>query len=497
MLAAAGLAALLLLALGLRLRHLELAQGTLSGDEARLTLVAHGILEHGWPVLPSGHIYTRGLTEAYLTALSVAALGPGDLAPRLPSVLSGVLLVLLMYLYGAGLGGRAAGLLAAALAATYAPFVFWSRQAWFYSTFLLLWVLVLYCLDRAVTRGSRRALLAGAMATVLSFFTHELAVLLLPAVGFFLLWSLRGTPVSAHRRGAALAATGVTGLGLLLLATTTLLLRSDTLAGSLGEVDEYVGVVGDLDGLQFYRHMLTDQYWPLALVALAGLVLADAGRRRRLLPLVLALLPLWLVAGAILRPPPLERYGLALMPLLFLLGAAGMATLIDRVGRWLPRGLAALAMAALAIVCLWPQRDLHSTIERTEIDSEVGAWIGELQTHGYQPGDLVLTDVSTEVFLYLGRTDFWIRSRGFEKYVYRPDGLRRDIHTGAPLVKTVDDFEQLVRAPNRGRTAWVIGSNRRWQWQSATDRDLREYFDAQAAERLRPADNTRLYKLLL
>src|SRR5438874_104364 len=82
-------------------------------------------------------------------------------APPLPSVLSGVLLVAVMYRYGTSLAGRGAGLLAAALAATYAPFIFWSRQAWFYATFVLLWVLALYCFDRATTTGSRRALLLG------------------------------------------------------------------------------------------------------------------------------------------------------------------------------------------------------------------------------------------------------------------------------------------------------------------------------------------------
>ena len=133
----------------------------------------------------------------------------------------------------------------------------------------------------------------------------------------------------------------------------------------------------------------------------------------------------------------------------------------------------------------------------TTNECELRQWIGELRANGYQPGDLVLTDISTEVFLYLGRTDFWLRSRGFEKYTYAPDGVRRDIHTGAPLVTSVAEFERLVRAPNAGRIAWVVGSNRRWQWQSATDRDLREYFEERAVLRLQPRDNTRLYKLNL
>src|SRR5215210_5703862 len=63
LLTAVALALILVLALFLRLRDLHLAQGSLSGDEARLTLVAWGIAEHGWPVLPTGHLYTRGLFQ--------------------------------------------------------------------------------------------------------------------------------------------------------------------------------------------------------------------------------------------------------------------------------------------------------------------------------------------------------------------------------------------------------------------------------------------------
>src|SRR5919198_304521 len=490
LLSGVALGLILVLALVLRLRELHLAYGSLSGDEARLTLVARGILEHGWPLLPTGHVYTRGLVQAYLTAPSLAIFGPADLAPRLPSVLSGVLLVIVMYRYGTNLAGPAAGLLAAALAATYAPFIFWSRQAWFYATFLLLWVLALYCFERATTTGSRRALLLGASALVLGLFTHELTILLLPAAGLSLIWWLRARPRPPTRVRAALAAAALIGAGLALFASLTLLLRSDTLAGSLGEVQEYVGAASDVEGLDFYRRMLTDQYGLLVLVAAAGLCLTDSAGRRRLLVLPVAMVPLFVVVGAVLRPPPLERYGLALMPCLFLLAAAGVGHLVAPLRRRLAAPIVLLAAAAPSLLMLWPQLDLPGTIRRTSIWKESGQWIGELRANGYRPGDLVLTDTSTEVFLYLGRTDFWLRSRGFEKYTYAPDGVRRDIHTGAPLVKSVEDFERLVRVPNAGRTAWVVGSNRRWQWQSATDRDLREYFEERAVLRLQPRDNT-------
>jgi hypothetical protein len=146
---------------------------------------------------------------------------------------------------------------------------------------------------------------------------------------------------------------------------------------------------------------------------------------------------------------------------------------------------------------LAPQLDLRSTLRRSTIPDEDGAWIFDLYAHGYESSHLVLTDTPTITFVYLGRTDFWLRSRGYEKYTYLPDGLRRDIHSGAVLVRSLEDFERLVRVPHQGQIAWVIGSNRPWQWQSATDRDLRQYFEAQAVQRSRSRDNTRLYMLRL
>src|SRR5262245_42910561 len=63
-LCASGVALLTLLALFVRLKDLTIPTVSLSIDEARLALVAQGIQDHGWPLLPSGKVYTRGLPAA-------------------------------------------------------------------------------------------------------------------------------------------------------------------------------------------------------------------------------------------------------------------------------------------------------------------------------------------------------------------------------------------------------------------------------------------------
>src|SRR5712691_2152933 len=117
---------LTLLAFWIRLPGLVAPDGSLNTDEARLALAADGVLQHGWPVLPSGRVYTRGLLNSYLMAPSFALLGRHDFAARLPSVVAGALLVPVVFLLGRALGGQLAGLAAAVFVTLAEPLVYYS-----------------------------------------------------------------------------------------------------------------------------------------------------------------------------------------------------------------------------------------------------------------------------------------------------------------------------------------------------------------------------------
>lgn len=507
---------ILALALGLRLRDLSLASGTLDIDEARLTLVARGVLEHGWPVLPSGKVYTRGILQSGLMAASLAVVGPLDLAARLPSVLAGLLLVVVLYLYGRSLAGPLAGLAAAFLAATSVPLVAWSREAWLYALFLLLWMAALYLFDRAVAEGSARALVLGGVAVGLGMLAHELTAFLLPTVAAWLvLWLRRGHARARRLRSALLAAIPiVAGVGLQALFSQRL--RADTVGGSLGEVRKFLVPAEDFGGVQFYvvGPLLAERRWLVVLAALVGLLLAGRSLRARLLLLLGSVLPLLVaIAWAAERT---ERYGLALIPPLFVLagvglsvvplrgafrvplrGAFGVAEIIFRSSARRPvAGL--LASLGLAGLVLAAQVDPTALARVTRTKSESGAWLSELYRQGYQPDDLLVTDLPTVTYLYVGRTDGWLRSVGYEKYATAgADGSLRDIHTGAPILRTVDEFERLVRAPNRGRRLWVVGSNFRSQWFDWVERGLRDELQNNAVLRAQSEDGKRIAMLRL
>ncbi len=72
----------------------------LEGDEDTMALPAAHILRHGTSVLPSGMFYARGIAQLYMMAASMFAFGESEWAMRLPSVICGLLVVLLAYRYG-------------------------------------------------------------------------------------------------------------------------------------------------------------------------------------------------------------------------------------------------------------------------------------------------------------------------------------------------------------------------------------------------------------
>jgi 4-amino-4-deoxy-L-arabinose transferase-like glycosyltransferase len=489
-LAALALGGLLLLALALRLHGLPALNGTLDIDESRLTLAAQGVLTHGWPVLPSGKVYTRGLVPSYLMAPSLALPLPLDLAARLPSVLAGVGMVAAIFLYARRLAGVGAGLLAAALVATAPPLVEASRQAWLYAILLLLWLAGLALLDRAIVAGCRRALLLGSTCLGLALLTHELTFTLLPAAGLALLLWLGRARWTRDGLGSRLAwlALGLLplaiGLGLMVL--FSLRLRADTAVGAWGEVRGFFAPRELADRLFWWSTVFGGPRWLLGLAALAGLLLAEPPLRWRLSIPLLGLVA-YLSMLTLLLSVQLSRYAVPALPLLHLLAGVGLALAAARLRRlWPDRGvLVGLTLAGLVLAA-----QLQSALLEAPDGLEEGqsTWITTLRQAGLRPGDPVITNMPTVGQLYLGRADFWLASQAYELFTWEPDGQRREIHTNALLVRDLSELERLVAEPNRGRTVWVVARRTPYHWRRWVDEDLREQLEASARRRWRTAE---------
>jgi 4-amino-4-deoxy-L-arabinose transferase-like glycosyltransferase len=492
--APAALVLLLAVALVLRVRDLPAADGILDIDDARLTLAAQGIATQGLPVFPSGKLYTRGLVQSLLMAPSVALLGPIDLAARLPSVVAGVALVYVMYAYGSRLAGRWAGLFASALTATSIPLIAVSRQAWLYSIFFLLWMLSFYLLDRAVSSGSRRSLLLGLAAAGLSFLAHEFALALLPAVGWAVFCYVRAQPGRQARLWPILAAALLVGLGLALMAAFSLRLRSDTVGGTLSEIRGFLAFNLSLDqaGYVFSRLLPGRSLWLLGPLVLLAVPLAGWPLQRRLLLPLLgggALLVLISFLLSLIVP----RYPLALLPIVFLLAAVGLAQVAERLRRRLPASCTVAVVAALGLLVYAGQADPGRVFAAQRPNRLEMSWVTRLHQEGYRPGDLVLTNNPTVTQLYLGHTDYWVRSNHLLKYVRQQDDHLRDIHTDAIVVRDLDELNRALQS-GQDRTAWVITWITPYHWSGLVIPEVRSEIERRARRQIQ-ADDWRIYEL--
>lgn len=135
----------IILTLGLYLRVSGLSTLGLGFDEPIHIYAAKSLLETGTPTLPSGIEYRRAFLFTSLVALSFKLFGVSALSARLPSVIFGLLSILLVYRIGRSFFGPRVGLIAALLVAFVPYEVAWSRACRMYSMYQFFYLATFYC----------------------------------------------------------------------------------------------------------------------------------------------------------------------------------------------------------------------------------------------------------------------------------------------------------------------------------------------------------------
>jgi 4-amino-4-deoxy-L-arabinose transferase-like glycosyltransferase len=456
---------LTVLALGVRLNGLDWRDGDLSTDEARLALAAEGVLGTGLPILPSGRLYTRGLVTIYATAPSLALFGVHDWSARLPSIVMGALLVPAVFLLAQAVAGTVPGLAAAAFVVVAAPLVAWSRQAWPPAAFLLLFTLTMYAIYRGFGRDERRWQLLAGLGFLATLLAYELAMILPAGLGVYLGARTLRRDLGWWQGRSTFGALAIAGFAVALLATFGLALRAGTLAGSDSEFRHYFTPAARLSGVSYYLRQVWGTALPLLLLVPAGLIWCRL--RGRPLPgglgLLLALLMVaLLVPTFVIQTKQEQQYGLAVLPLVAVLGAWGIAALAGgpKAGRYDGLIAAGIALVSFGAVCAGDA----ATALRPRTPSRAPTWLDDLRTQGWQPNDpsaLVLAEAPLVTQLYLDRADFYVHPEGFERYAYQDGPVARSLYTPAVLLKEAGDFERFVAGPYAGRTLWVIGQDDR------------------------------------
>ena len=97
------------------------------------------ILEKGFPIFDSGLVYSRAYAFHYIEAFFLL-FGQNEFMARFPSVIFGMLTIILAYFIGKEYS-KSGGLISALFMAVFYLEVFYSRQARFYQLFQLMFFL--------------------------------------------------------------------------------------------------------------------------------------------------------------------------------------------------------------------------------------------------------------------------------------------------------------------------------------------------------------------
>ncbi len=211
------LTAVLLLALALRLVNLDRLGFWV--DEDLTWLAVTGILDHGWPTMPSGEPYLRGLPYSYVVSGFAAVLGVNELSLRLPSVLLSLGTVVMGFVFARLVAGARVGLFVAFLLAVSVWEIYYAQMARMYAALCLSYISTAYLFVRGFIRHEERFRPWAIVLAVVCVFIHRLGATLALVFLCPMLLPRRHRPPTRWMLAGAFAI-AVTLVGLTLLAET-------------------------------------------------------------------------------------------------------------------------------------------------------------------------------------------------------------------------------------------------------------------------------------
>ncbi|HUW96490.1 MAG TPA: glycosyltransferase family 39 protein [Anaerolineae bacterium] len=469
----------LLMIAGLCLRIVYASSISLHVDEFISLLAIRAILQHGYPLLPSGTLYEQGLLFSYIEAPLLGIFGFSATVGRALSVAASLATIAVVYYAGSKLFSRHVGLVAAALTALSPESIAWGSRVRMYALLQLLVQLSIWFLWRGGTESKgARYRWAAILCYLGALFTHPVSVLLLVPL-LLALVLLRGP--RGMLKPASIPELLVPLCGIL----ATLVLKAVGQPGQLEALAEsrpYLAPsLNVMEGLRPIAPFFTNtERIPLTVLAALGLVLvimlvlsararASVGLDQRGLraPLFLytilggTVLEMVFLVGPTWRD---TRYLFMLEPIFFLI-ASWMATVAvhwvcRRVRHGMPSGwhdrlperrVAWLATSLLVVAaCLLVLPAARTTLARQEWGYDLAfEYLGQQ----WRDGDAVMTIVPYACQLYVPRCDYYVSGKGYEEYVFDRNGVLIDRWIGAPLLTSASQLESVLSENPR---TWLV-----------------------------------------
>ncbi|MGB0383682.1 MAG: ArnT family glycosyltransferase [Ardenticatenaceae bacterium] len=452
-------------------------------DEFSTLWGAHQTLEHGYPLMPSGVIYTRGILMSYL----IAALATfGELSytvGRLPSLFFGTVAVLATFYIGYREWNWRVGWIAALGLALLPEAITASGMARFYAPllfFVLLTIWMAYQITQipihAQKKPSIRLYFLFVVCFILALFSQEETILLVPGLvlGWWLWrgWRYLFQPQPFFSLVACLVA-------LIVRYIIEIKGQPGYFEAMQNEHKTYIelnyfDVVGAWETYSDLYistdRLLWTSFAILSLIALFYVLWNKKGKLTALPPFyqatfffsmqfILVFIMLLTIVGHDWRKP---RFVLMVQPFWLLVGATGMVLLIDQLKKHIRINIRAFhwhlltigGVSTLILALMWPEAIYTTRVMRGHYERTLAYLAANLQ-----PEDVVISTQPPACAFGIGfACDYYVLQEGYKAYVTQRDGVWIDRWTGAKLLNEPDALRQLTREASR---VWLMSDTDR------------------------------------
>ena len=425
-------------------------------DESHVAIMARGVLEYGRPITPAG--YSTGIYQIilyYITALSFKIFGISEFTGRLPSVLAGAELVITGYFIAKKLFSLRTATIVAFLLTFSQIQLAWSTQLRPYIWLELFTLLISYFLYQYIKSPWKlldKYFIYSVTVSLLSCLFHGTGILNLAIVGLIFMYKIIKYKKYVY----------ISVLPLLIITGVWVVYRS--MGGGWGFVHHVIFKI--YFSPLHYRIFLTHNY--LWLIFGASIGFFTLYRRNKELAVLLGGSDVFIFAIAIFKiNPRYVRYSLPAFPLMYLLFAEGVVSVIDKVTkreclRWL---LVILTVALLSLTgkfVFWPKYyySINADMRENPIVDYKFAF-AKIQNLIKDKKDVIVMDAWND------RVPWYLPG---QKYIFLfKDGAGKiDPVFGEKILGTIKEFEAEKKLYESGI---VIVED----WESLMNEDIKEY----------------------
>lgn len=449
-------------------RFFNLGSTSLWVDEYYHVFASKNILSGLGPLLPSGLNYTVGLPFTFMVTISRALLGGSTFAARLPSAFFGVLLIPTVYFLLRKVINEKAALTVAVLIA-FDPFSFWwSRIGRMYTMFELFFFVSAFLLFYLLTDLSfnKKNIKLWAVFIVLFGLTvslHNLGVVLPVAAAIFV---LAAYVLKLNKRSYLLASFAV----IIIIVAFVYLYLSKSFTPSR----YYVNVFYKLNPLFLLLVFTTFGYsvWKKKTFGVfAGTLFFTA----------------FLIHSLFFPDWTHSRYMLYSVPFAYVVLAVPFGDFMDSLvkGESETTKNIVTAFSVLVVVIFGKSMVAQSYGMSMTTFPDYKKAIERINKESAE--NIVISTLPVATTHYYGKTDYYLRSKNYNRYVFKKKGKVVEIYTGAELLNNSDKLKDVTL---RNKDVWIFAESRLYKY---NDEDIRRTIN----EYYKPVYIDRSYQITL